>query len=267
MNNPDTLLQQDLLARGWTKTLIAKHLGAPDEVRPRYGGGQLNIFYERRVVQKESLALMRAALDDVLAKRAGRQQAARRAVQTKVHRATDGMATAISERLDAELAIWTWPRLLSAACASYNRGDGIPEWAYGKRDWADNHRGGASEQSDPEFLHRICCNFVRHQLITYDCLLGSYIGKTQARDAAHDLIESAVYDLQSLTQEQEAKRDKIWKKEKLEQQRRARKEEQRSAEAQKRLAERTARVARLTPKDPAGRWPLTSAAVNLTGTA
>lgn len=72
----------------------------------------------------------------------------------------------------------------------YNKGDGIPHWAYGKREWADRVRH-AHPDDDPDFVLRITCNFVRHQLLGYDAALGG-IGKDAARDAAHDSVEAAV---------------------------------------------------------------------------
>src|SRR5579859_7878074 len=49
-----TLLKQDLIARGWTRSLIERFLGEPDDMPHRYGGGHLCIYDEDRVLAAEA---------------------------------------------------------------------------------------------------------------------------------------------------------------------------------------------------------------------
>ena len=200
-----------LKAEGWTDGLIKMYLGEPDDTAPNphysQAGAPMRLYLRSRVAKKLKGKKLKAALADAAAKRAARRSAAKRAVETKVLRAEMAMESAIGEQLDEVLSCWTWPRLVRAACASYNRGDGIPYWAYGKRDWADNHCGNASPTGDSEFLRRICCNFVRHQLLHYERMLGGYVGSDAARDVAHDAISEAVEALQKPTPEKEQVRE------------------------------------------------------------
>lgn len=198
----------------------------------------MRLYLRSRVARKLKGKKLQAALADAAAKRAARSAAAERAVQTKVLRAEAAMEQAIGEQLENELSSWTWPRLVKAACASYNRGDGIPCWAYGKRDWADDFGGDASPDSDPEFLHRICCNFVRHQLLGYEQMLGGYVGSDAARDVAHQVVSEAVEALQHLTPKEELERGARAK---------AQERQRRASEVEQSGNERVDRVAKLVP--------------------
>lgn len=244
-----------LKCEGWTEGLIAKYLGDPDSTAPNphysQAGAPMRLYLRVRVAKKLKTKRVQMALADAAVKRQARRQAAARGISTKISRAETRMANAVKEQLEQVLSGWTWPRLVRAACASYNRGDGIPYWAYGKRDWADNHCGGATAQSDPEFLERICCNFVRHQLLCYDGMLGGYVGSAQARDVAHDAVFQAVIDLQALTPEQEQERDRRWRLEqstKREQEAKQREqEEKKRLESEHRIRERAKVVANFLP--------------------
>lgn len=240
-----------LKAEGWTDGLIKKHLGEPDKTAPNphysWAGAAMRLYLRSRVARKLRGKKLQAALADAAARRATRRSAAERAVQTKTRRAMTAMEKAIGDQLEQELSSWTWPRLLKAACASYNRGDGIPEWAYGKRDWADNSCRDASADSDPGFLHRICCNFVRHQLLGYERMLGGYVGRDAARNVAHQMVSEAVEALQHLTPEEALEREQR-AVERDQRKCAEQKEQQRLAsEVERKRKEKVAQVATLVP--------------------
>ncbi len=54
------------------------------------------------------------------------------------------------------------------------------------RDW------NATPNSDPKFLLRICCNYVRHQLLNYEQHLGGYVGTHQVHDRIQNLVSERV---------------------------------------------------------------------------
>lgn len=68
-------LQRDLLERGWTKPLISRLLGSPDEIRHRHGGGEYYLFGTKRVQRGEKRKLWLAET----ARRAARCEARREA--------------------------------------------------------------------------------------------------------------------------------------------------------------------------------------------
>jgi hypothetical protein len=244
-----------LKAEGWTDGLVKKYLGEPDKTAPNphysRAGAPMRLYLHSRVAETMKGGQIQAALADAAAKRATRRSAAQRSVNTKVRRAETAMRRSIGGQLEQVLSSWTWPRLVREACASYNRGDGIPDWAYGKRDWADNRSGNASPDSAPEFLLRICCNFVRHQLLSYEHMLGGYVGTGAARDVAHDAVSKAVRALLDLTPEEEREREERTRMEeeqrKAERQAEAERQQAEAARHEARQKERTDQVAKLIP--------------------
>jgi hypothetical protein len=183
-----------LKIEGWTDRLIDVYLGEPDRMAPNphysSAGAPMRLYLRERVVLAAKRGDVAAALAQVLAKREGRQKAAQKGVQTKEARAETRMLNWLKPDLKRVLKDRTWAQLVRAACDSYNAGNGIPYWAYGKREWADRGRH-AQPDDDADFILRITCNYVRHQLLGYDAALGG-VGKDAARDAAHDSVEAAV---------------------------------------------------------------------------
>src|SRR5260370_36424924 len=66
-------LQRDLLERGWTKPLILRLLGEPDEIRHRYGGGEYYLFERKRVERDEKSKLWRTEVAKLTARREARR--------------------------------------------------------------------------------------------------------------------------------------------------------------------------------------------------
>jgi hypothetical protein len=180
-----------LKAECWTDSLISQHLGQPDARAPnphyKTAGAPMRLYLRSRVAAVAERPEVKEQLAEVAAKRASRRESAKKAVQTKVNRARNTMQSRLSGRLGEIAKQYSAKQLIADACASYNRGDGIPDWAYEKRDWAY-----ASPNSDPAFLQRICCNYARHQLLHYEQWLGGYTGTGEAHDLAHRLVAKAI---------------------------------------------------------------------------
>lgn len=66
-------LQCDLLERGWTKSLISRLLGQPDEIRHRYGGGEFHLFECKRVERAEKRKLWQTEVAKSAARRETRR--------------------------------------------------------------------------------------------------------------------------------------------------------------------------------------------------
>ena len=75
-----------LRERGWTATLIERHLGPPDEyaTNPHYRSGpKMRLYAIKRLEETEKKPAVSSALQKVLAARNRRSAAARKGVQTK----------------------------------------------------------------------------------------------------------------------------------------------------------------------------------------
>ena len=167
------LTQSAILNReGWTKTLLARLLGEPDEVRKAAGYPHpLKLYALERVESTEASEAFRSAQ----AKTAKRKASAEKGVKTKTRRLVE-MAEAMP------IAVARIPDLTARAISDYNdhrlqRGD---------------YHQIASPASDRAFLDRIAVNYARHQLTEYDEHLEQLATKTGVR-AALSIIRARVY--------------------------------------------------------------------------
>ena len=182
-DDPKTeLITRDLLARGWTRSLIARFLSQPDRTvgNPHYRcAADMKLYSLARVEQIEATPEFRAAR----AKLAGRRAGAARATATKLQKTLDLAArTRIPtlRPLDREAVI-------EKACANFNSRLRQREW-----DWGLDSRD-ATPDSDPSFLARITVNYLRHKLTPYDRTLDRLAGRVGVGDAC-DVIRARVYE-------------------------------------------------------------------------
>jgi hypothetical protein len=174
----ELLATSQLLERGWTKSLIAKYLIAPDEerVNPHYRSGPpMRLYNLARIEPLEQTNWFQAAK----AKRAIRSAAAQKAVETKRERAIDW-----AESVDINIPQINNTELKRAAIERYND----------RLDWESDYEvTPATIDSDPDFLHRITVNYIRHDLTDYDSLLANLYG-TVGVDEAYEILRERVDD-------------------------------------------------------------------------
>lgn len=136
-----------LKARGWTEAIIQQLLGEPDKTRrnPR-GRYPICLFEVPRVVAAE-------ASPEFLS----RQSAAklRRERQLAIFKIKFEENLRLIGEMSVQVTSISREELTSRAISEYNSFN------------ADREKG-ASADSDPEFIERICFNFVRHNLTRYD---------------------------------------------------------------------------------------------------
>jgi hypothetical protein len=165
-----TLSTTDLKARKWTETLIRQFLPEPDKTveNPHYlSGPPIRLYNLDRVEAIEK----QVDFQDAIARAARRSEAASKAATTREER-TMGMV--------ADLAIEVPPfqreELIRLACDSYNS-------------WTCDREGDllAAPDADPDFLARICVNFLRHEMTPYDNGLEQLHGRTGRSDAHYRL--------------------------------------------------------------------------------
>lgn len=169
----DWLTMTALSERGWTPAMVRTLLGTPDRTRP-------NPHY-RRAAPMRLWALARVAAAEASpgfaarqAKAAARSAASSASAARKKHDLAERIS-AVEVRvplLDRDELVWQ-------ACESYN----------------SRSRGDlrATPDSDPEFLDRICVNYLRHELTGYEAELDALYGQV-GRKEARDIIRAKVYD-------------------------------------------------------------------------
>jgi hypothetical protein len=148
---PEYLITRDLRAMGWTDGRIRSFLPEPDATRanPYYqSAAPVKLYSARRVRRIEATKTFRVARE----KAEGRKAGAAKAVATK----REWMDRHVEE---IEIAVPVLPRdeLIRRACANYN--------SLARSERTDSY---ASPSSDPEFLARICVNYLRHCLTDYE---------------------------------------------------------------------------------------------------
>lgn len=176
------LTQAALLRRGWTRDAITLHLGAPSRTRGTPWGGQAFLWGAARVLAAEATPAWRAWWAGRSAELAGFQR-------QREDRAA---------RLAAEVQRWTpairrldLGALRQLAVDHYNRRAGGRRW---REDEAGRAWTPANMESDPAFLDRICVNYIRHALTTYD---GKLDRVSRARHGAIEaalLVKARVFD-------------------------------------------------------------------------
>lgn len=169
---------KDLLARGWTKSIIAKFAGAPDiEIPFRFMGNDVIAKY----YSKASIELIEKSDEFIeqFEKSKTRKESAVKAVETKVN--------AIIE------FAWTVPIEITFQDSSLVKITKQAIHHYNERQWDFEHCDAifANVNSDKKFLARITVNYLRHCRSTYDNSLEYYSGKVGV-DEAYCIIKTRI---------------------------------------------------------------------------
>ena len=156
------------LGRGWTESLIDKFLPTPDAYvdNPHYKcAAQMQLFHLKRVVAVEKTKRFIKAKE----KSEHRKRAAAKSVETKLEKTRQWISNiqvTVPKLAKSVLEIW--------ACRNYNE---IQSW----RESNGRKTSGSyadETNSSPEFLHRICVNYLRHCETEYEQLLDAKFGMT-----------------------------------------------------------------------------------------
>lgn len=174
------LCKSDLKARGWTESLINKHLEPQDKTRtnPRYSSSApMLLWLLERVERAEASEEFKAAQEG----RASRRAAAQRAVETKRARVRTWL-----DALKVSVPKMGMKKLVLRACDSYNAMRSARFLVSGYLS------DPADENSDQDFLDRICVNYLRHELTCYERHLGEIAGKVGATDSYLELKDKVL---------------------------------------------------------------------------
>lgn len=167
--------------RGWTDAMIRNLLGDPDETKlnPFYrGAAPMKLYYEERVIAVEQTQEFDSAKD----KQAVRKASACKAVQTKKDK-----AIAYANSIEVTIPVMPWKKVLKCAINSYN------DFHFEMQIYRGHEFTPASIDSDPEFLARICTNFLRHECTDYEYQVHQMFGKVGVQQV-HDIIQKKIND-------------------------------------------------------------------------
>ena len=174
------LTQSDLIARGWTKTLIERYLGDPDALKtnPNYKSGPpMRLFAVSRVEETETR--IRPEFEKVIALRERRSRSALQAAQRNRDTLGEWART-----VKIELPRTKPDKLIKEAIEHYN-----------ERQIERDRDRTASLGDSWEFLRRITCNYVRHCLTDYEKQLddiGGKVGNKKAYQILRNRLNRAI---------------------------------------------------------------------------
>ena len=166
------LTKTALIARGWTAKAVRDFAGEPHEtaVNPHYRSGPRVQLWRKGFIEEVESS---EPFKEFCVRNEGRRQGAQRATEKKRDQLKEEVAS-----LKIKVRQMPTERLVKDACAHYNRIQGQRAMERVSLEF-----NPASPQSDPDFLARICVNFLRHQCSKYEDSLDTTKGRVGVYDA------------------------------------------------------------------------------------
>ena len=168
--------------RGWTNKLMKNFLPEPDETKlnPHYKSGPPMLLFKIQTIQEIEQT---ESFQKAKHKTEKRKRAAQKAVEKKRDKLNDYLGT-----LKIEVPIYSKTNLVSLACKHYNE---IQQ----QREAEGLATCGliATPASDPQFLRRICVNYLRHCLTSYEVYLDKISGKVGFAEG-YETIRRIIFD-------------------------------------------------------------------------
>lgn len=173
-----TITKSELKKRGWTDAMITRFLPEPDETKPNphyRHAADMKLYQVKRVVRIEKTKRFITASELAVKRKAS----AKVAVVTRKKNAPIRRKKYVDE-VSISVEICDREQLIMLACESYNDRKTYCEAAFWDRRERAELRGEhweagnnfhwteATLDSGKNFLDRICVNYVRHHLTTYD---------------------------------------------------------------------------------------------------
>lgn len=136
----------------------------------------MKVYLEERVMAAEQTPDFIAAQQKLVA----RKIAADKAVQTKRER-----AISFANSIEISIPVMPWNEVLKNAIKSYN------DFHYDLCLYRGYDFVPADIHSDPDFLTRICTNYIRHECTNYERQIHRMFGKVGVQEA-HDIIQKRI---------------------------------------------------------------------------
>ena len=169
---------KQLKERGWTDGLIRKYLSEPcgRGPNPYYKSAPpMKLWATSRVVEAEQTVAAND-LEEAKRKKPKRSEAGMKSAETKRERVENGI-----EEIDVTVPELSRDKVIQKACDYYNE--------------LTKESGSllATPDSEPDFLSRICVNYLRHATTDYDEQLDSLSGRV-GKDDARIRLRERIFD-------------------------------------------------------------------------
>lgn len=175
------ITKSTLKQRGWNDGTIAKYLGASDVTlkNPVFkNAAPMQLYLLGRVEIIEQEPQVKAELAKIAVARSNRQQAARKAVETKAEKLINWV-----DSLEIEIPIIDLEDLIRQSISHYN-------WFWQSRSDRPSEKYADFKDSS-EFLRRITVNYLRHECTNYEEQLEEIGGKVGI-ETAYEMLKSKV---------------------------------------------------------------------------
>lgn len=171
---------------GWTKKAISVFLAKPDKELPNpkfKKAAPMKLYLESRISNIESTEEFKAfKIGSVL-----RSNSAKKAVKTKRSKLIQNI-----KNLEIIVPDFSKDELIRQVCEHYNQRK--EDWYYNMGGWEKVYSiEKAAPESDPDFLSRICVNYIRHNLTSYEKELRNIYGKV-GNDTAYIVLKKRIND-------------------------------------------------------------------------
>jgi len=185
MKKPDTFTKSQLKDRGWTDGAIKKFLGDCDATGiNRYTRKKpILLWYQERVLKAEESEEFKAWQEKTGSTRKKQSERMFEIAQQKKQE-----IIAFVDNLAIEVPSIPYPDLIRNSCHHYNE---YKQYIAMERGQYDADLNLANEDSDPYFLYRITCNYIRHQMTSYDYMLSALFGQT-GKEIAYERLKKRV---------------------------------------------------------------------------
>ena len=170
--------------RGWTATLIARHLGEPDELGENphsRGAPPMRLYRKDRIKQVEQKPVIAEALQEVLDNRQSRSTAAKKGLETRRKSLLEWAETAPLEWYE-----WT-PKSIQEA-----RRRATEAWESHQMDLGRRKTNGQSASAETKL--RWTENYLRHECLNYEAAIAELRGEV-SRIEAYALLRGRADDM------------------------------------------------------------------------
>ena len=182
MATQEYITKPHLKNRGWTDAMVKKFLGAPDITKPNphyKSAAPMGLWDAKRVSKAERTAEWKAEKEKSVVRKASAQKA----VKTKTDKAKE-----FAQTVEICVPVMEYDKAVKNACWSYND---FHEYLFMER--GHDYTPANPTDSDPDFLHRITMNYLRHECTSYEDELYKLFGKTGVNEA-HDILQRRIND-------------------------------------------------------------------------
>ena len=180
----DLITKEKIKERGWTESMIKKLLVYPDTEKPNpyyKSGSPMKLYSLNRIEKIEKTDNFKNIKEKMMVRKmAGLKSAAIK--REKALQELDRIKITV-KAIDGDL--------FELAINSYNNFEHYKEVS--RNNYFANYITESKTELNPDFLHRITCNYIRHNLIEYDGMLEKYIKSKVGRENLYNILKKRIH--------------------------------------------------------------------------